>query len=65
MAERRAQRLLLDEPGERERDDRDRHAPQEDAVERVREGSEELLVDDRRQLCRLGGVDTNHDTRRE
>ena len=57
LGERVAQRHLLEEPGEHEGDDCDRNSPQEHAVQRVGEGAEELLVDERRQLVGLGGAE--------
>ena len=51
--ERRAQRHLLEEPREQERDDRDHRPEQEHAVERMREGIEEVGMDGRRQAIGL------------
>jgi hypothetical protein len=56
VVERRAQRDLLDQPRQPERDDREQHTPEKDAVERVGEGVEELRVHLGRQLLRLLGA---------
>ena len=61
----RAKRDFFEEPGERERDDRDRHAPEEDTVQRTGERMEEVVVHGRREAAGCGGaqVDAAAETR--
>src|SRR5262245_58501659 len=54
--DRRTERDLLEEPGEPEGDDREQDAEEEDPVQRVREGVEELGMHPGRELLRLLGA---------